>query len=282
MEAAPATTHSERCRAGRLGGRARGTAAAAAAAAAVAAKVFFRRNGTVDWLEISFILRFLPALAMSKLFSLDDVTKGKKAGGEVGATNEQTYRHELKCLKTILLACADPKQVSDQELRSLMSTEFGRCIGPYMRAVFPPPVTSVLQHPAPVPQQYRLELTEAEKRAAIAAPDDLPLPTPPHDGRDFFVTRGGEPISKLQHLSLIFSVPNFTGTSGLANQPHWFKNSGPYFGDSFTCSGAGGAERDRDFSFWTLEMLRMTASSLAPGASHMDHNPSYHQPQNEY
>jgi hypothetical protein len=140
-----------------------------------------------------------------------------------------------------------------------------------MRAVFPPQVTSVLQHPAaaPVPQQYRLELTEAEKRAAIATPDDLPLPAPPHDPRDFFVTRGGEPISKLQHLSLIFSIPNFTGTSGLANQPNWFKNSGPYFGDSFTGSGAGGAERDRDF--WTLEILhRMTASSFAPGASSDD------------
>jgi hypothetical protein len=269
--------------AGRLGGRARGTAAAAAAAAAaaVAAKVFFRRNGTAEWLEISFILRFLPALAMSNLFSLDDVTKGKKAGGEVGLTNEQTYRHGLKCVKTLLLAYADPKHVSDQELRYIMSTEFGRCIGPYMRAVFPPQVTSVLQHPAPVPQQYRLELTEAEKRAAIAAPDDLPLPAPPHDCRDFFVTRGGEPISKLQHLSLIFSIPNFTGKSGLANQPHWFKNSGPYFGDSFTgTGGAGGAQGDRDF--WRLEMLMMTASSFAPGASHMDHNPSYHQPQNEY
>jgi hypothetical protein len=255
---------------------------------AAAAKVFFRRNGTADWIEISFILRFLPALAMSKkVFSLDDVNKGKKGGDGLvpaGASKEQTCRHELNCLRSILLACADPKQVTDQELRTLMLTEFGRSIGPYMRAVFPPQVTSVLQHAAPVPPQYRLELTEEEKQAAIDAPD-VPSPAPPHDFRDFVVRRGGELVSQPQQLSLIFLIPNFTGLSGLGNQPHWFKSSGPYFGDPFTAAAgdAPGAARDRDILFWTNEWLKQMESSFAPvKVPRTDHNPSYHQPQNEY
>jgi hypothetical protein len=62
-----------------------------------------------------------------------------------------------------------------------------------MRAVFPPQVTSLLQHPSPVPVQYRCQLPEDEMKTVKDAPDVI-LPAPPHDYRDKFVTcmEGGE------------------------------------------------------------------------------------------
>ena len=134
------------------------------------------------------------------IVTLQDVNQGKKGadGGANELTKDQQQRHILKELKAFFLACADPKQVTDHELENLMQTEFGQSIGPCMRAVFPPQVTSLLQHPSPIPVQYRCELTADEMKAVKDAPDVL-SPAPPHDYRDNFVTcmERGELFAKL-------------------------------------------------------------------------------------
>ncbi len=108
--------------------------------------------------------------------SLTDVQKSKQGIDHGALTVDQKRRLLLKQHKETLLALADPKLVSDDDLRRLMQTGFGKSIGPFTRAIFPPQVTGVLQpHSMHVPREYRLDLT------TVAVRD---LPTPPHDWRD--------------------------------------------------------------------------------------------------
>jgi hypothetical protein len=161
------------------------------------------------------------------IIGLQDVTKKEK--GADGSANEpsrdEQQRHLLKELKAILIACADPKQVTDQELQILMRTDFGQSIGPLTRAAFPPQVTSVLQHPSPAPVQYRCQLTEDEMKAVKDAPDVL-LPAPAHDYRDKFVTcmEGGEHFAILNQINISnLSDPTLQRVIGSRTPGHTLK-----------------------------------------------------------
>jgi hypothetical protein len=120
--------------------------------------------------------------------SFDYVDK-KNPGGFVDRQSLSEKEHRRFCLKHYkewLLLLADRTLTSDADLQRLMQTEFAKSIGPRMRALFPPLVTSALQPLTTLEQQYRVKLNPDEEREAIAAT----LLPPPHDLRDTEVVVG--------------------------------------------------------------------------------------------